>query len=287
VHPPRSGQCASPEEAIFNRNKAAAKKRRATRKAQHKKCQIAKRDCNDNRIKRRKAGEQGVSSDEDPSPEPSWSGDVASAAVYWSDMSGSSSSLTPRDTEVSSLRQPQAAVRDKTVGSSSRQAARPTREDQRTVCPRVAPSGTGASESQRSAPRQADPLSRSEERPASARQLYDGFDRPDSDFLQRRRSRGKSSDSVSTPSAPRAAELSAAPRRLQSLLIRGSGAPDVHVSLVAGGDHSPTPAVAEAGGQPPSKQRCVLSPARWQTEAEPLPSWRAQSAQPPSMARNT
>jgi hypothetical protein len=48
---------------------------------QHKKHQIAKRDRNDDRNKRRKAGEQGVSSDEDPSPEPSWSSDVASAAV--------------------------------------------------------------------------------------------------------------------------------------------------------------------------------------------------------------
>jgi hypothetical protein len=70
-----------PEEAVFNRNKAAAEKRRTTCKAQHKKHQIAKRDRNDNRIKRRKAGEQGVSSNEDPSPEPLWSGDVTSAAV--------------------------------------------------------------------------------------------------------------------------------------------------------------------------------------------------------------
>jgi hypothetical protein len=81
-----------PEEAIFNRNKAATKKRSTARKAQHKKRQIAKRDRNDNRIKRHKAGELGVSSDEDPSSKPSWSGDVASATVDWSDMSGSSSS---------------------------------------------------------------------------------------------------------------------------------------------------------------------------------------------------
>jgi hypothetical protein len=74
----------------------------------------------------------------------------------------------------------------------------------------------------------------------SARQLYDGSDRPDSDSLQRRRSGGRSLDSASTPSA--------APRRLQSLLIRGGGAPNVHVSLVAGGGHGPTPVVAEARG---------------------------------------
>jgi hypothetical protein len=114
-----------PEEAIFNQNKAAVEKRRTTRKAQRKKRQIAKRDHNNNCIKRWKAGELGISSDEDPSPEPSWSGDVASAAVDWSDMLGSSSSSPPRGTEVSSSRQPQATVRDKTVGSSSCQAACP------------------------------------------------------------------------------------------------------------------------------------------------------------------
>jgi hypothetical protein len=45
-----------PEEAIFNQNKAATEKRHAARKAQHKKRQIAKRDHNDNRNKRQKAG---------------------------------------------------------------------------------------------------------------------------------------------------------------------------------------------------------------------------------------
>jgi hypothetical protein len=45
-----------PEEAIFNRNKAAVEIRRAARKAWHKECQITKRDRNDNRIKRRKRG---------------------------------------------------------------------------------------------------------------------------------------------------------------------------------------------------------------------------------------
>jgi hypothetical protein len=41
-----------PEEAIFNQNKAAANRRRAARKAQHKQREIAKRDLNNNRIKR-------------------------------------------------------------------------------------------------------------------------------------------------------------------------------------------------------------------------------------------
>jgi hypothetical protein len=86
---------------IFNQKQVVAEKRRAACKAQHKKCQIAKCDCNHNRTKKRKAGELGVSSDEDPSPEPSWSGDVASAAVDWSNMSGSSSSSPPCGAELS------------------------------------------------------------------------------------------------------------------------------------------------------------------------------------------
>jgi hypothetical protein len=93
-----------PEEAIFNQKQAAAEKRHVACKAHHKKCQIAKRNRNDNRNKRRKAGELGVSSDEDLSPEPSWRGDVARATVDWSDMTGLSSSSPPRGTEVSSSR---------------------------------------------------------------------------------------------------------------------------------------------------------------------------------------
>jgi hypothetical protein len=106
------------EEAIFNRNKAVAERRRAACKVQHKEREIAKRDRNDNCIKRRKAGECGVSSNEDLLPELSWSGDVASVVVDWSDMSGSSLSSPPRATKVSSSRRPQTAARDKNVGSS-------------------------------------------------------------------------------------------------------------------------------------------------------------------------
>jgi hypothetical protein len=111
------------------------------RKAQHKKCQIAKHDCNDNCNKRWKAGEVCLSSDEDPSSEPSWSGDIASAAVDWSDMSGSFSSSPPRGTEVSSLRRPPATGHDKITSSSLRQANRPTQVDQRVVRSRAVPSG--------------------------------------------------------------------------------------------------------------------------------------------------
>jgi hypothetical protein len=96
------------------------------RKAQHKERDIAKRDQNENRINTRKAGKRDGSSNEDPSPEPSWSGDVASAAVDWSDMSGSSTSSASHATKVSSSRQPHIAAREKDAGLSSRSAARPT-----------------------------------------------------------------------------------------------------------------------------------------------------------------
>jgi hypothetical protein len=168
-------------------------------------------------------------------------------AVDWSDMSGSSSSSPPCATEVSSSQWPQTAMRDNNVGLSSRQAARPAREDQRTVRPRVAPSRTGASESQRAAPRQTDPPRRSECQ-APVCQLFDGSDRPNSDSLQRHRSRAKSTDSASTPSALQVVDSCTAPRRLRSLLIRGGGTPDVHVSLITGGGQGPTPTIAEAGG---------------------------------------
>jgi hypothetical protein len=151
---------------------------------------------------------------------------------------------------------------------------------------RAVPSGASASESQRSAPRQADPPRRSEERPTSACQLYDGSDRPDSDSLQRRWSRGRSSDLVSTSSAPPVAEPSAAPRSLQSLLIRGGGAPDVHVSLITSGGHGPTPAVAEARGTTPEHMGRVLPPLRRRVEAEQRPRRRARDVQSPSRARS-
>jgi hypothetical protein len=69
-------------------------------KAQHKEKEIAKHDWNDNRIKRRKAGERDVSSNEDMSSLPAWSGHEPSAAVDWSDMSGSSTPFPPRAVEV-------------------------------------------------------------------------------------------------------------------------------------------------------------------------------------------
>jgi hypothetical protein len=148
----------------------------------------------------------------------------------------------------------------------------------------VAPSRTGASELQRAAPRQADPPRRSEERPTPVRQLFESSDRPDSDSLQRHWLRVKSMDSASTPSASQVVESGADPRRLQSLLIRGGGAPDVHVSLVTGGGQESTPTIAEAEGSA-LEQMSALPPLRWRIEEEQPPSWRARSVQPPSRAR--
>jgi hypothetical protein len=117
----------------------------------------------------------------------------------------------------------------------------------------MAPSGTGAPESQRSAPRQADPPEKvggaAGVRSLALRLLRPSRLRLPAEALIA----GKSLDSASTQSAPQAAKPGAAPRRLQSLLIRGSRAPDVHVSLVADGGHGQTPTVAEVGGSTPEQ----------------------------------
>jgi hypothetical protein len=99
--------------------------------------------------------------------------------------------------------------------------------------------------------RQVNPPRWSEERPAPARQLFDGSDHPDSDSLQRHWSQARSIDSASTPSTPQEAASDAALRRLQSLLIRCGGAPDVHLSLFAGGGQGSIPAVWRSEDQPP------------------------------------
>jgi hypothetical protein len=165
-------------------------------------------------------------------------------------MLGSSSSSPPRGAEVSSSRRPQATGHDKIEGLRSRQGAPPARVDQRPVRSRAVPSGTGAFEPQKPVPRQADPPRRSEEHPASACQLYNSSDCPDSDSLKRHRSQGRSSDSAPTPSASSVAEPSA-----ESLLIRGGGALNVHVYILTGRGDGPAPVAAEAGGTAPKRTR--------------------------------
>jgi hypothetical protein len=71
-----------------------------------------------------------------------------------------------------------------------------------------------------------------------------------------------------TPSMPPVAETSAAPRCLQSLLIRGGEALDVHMSLIAGGGQGPAPITAEAGGIAPECMGRVLPPVRRRVKVE-------------------
>jgi hypothetical protein len=139
------------------------------------------------------------------------------------------------------------AAHDKNAGSSSRPAAHFAREDQQAARPRVAPSRTGAPESQRAPPHQADPPRQSEERPAPVRQLFDGSDCPDSDSLQRRRSRARSTDSASTLSVPQEDISSTAPGACNHYL---SGAVEprmfTYPSSLAGGKGQSRP--TEVGG---------------------------------------
>jgi hypothetical protein len=96
-----------------------AERRRAAHKARHKEKEIAKRDRNDDRIKRRKTMEANVSSNEDPSPSPPWSGDKLSVDVDWSGMSGSPLSSLRGAAEVSSTWQSELVARERGAGLGS------------------------------------------------------------------------------------------------------------------------------------------------------------------------
>jgi hypothetical protein len=115
----------------------------------------------------------------------------------------------------------------------------------------MAPGGSSMSEARRDPPHLADPPRRSEERATPPRHLFDGSDRLDSDSLQRCPSRVRSTGSASKLSAPQEADSGTAPRRLQSLIIRGCVAPDVQVSLAAGRGQGSTSAMAEVGRTAP------------------------------------
>jgi hypothetical protein len=212
---------------------------------------------------------------------------VPSAVVDWSDMSGSSTLSPPRMVEVTSSRRPEPAAREKNASSSSRSVARPVREDQQVARPRMGPGGSSASEARRDPPCRVDPPRRSEERATPPCHLFDGSDRPDLDYLQRRPSRARSTGSASTPSAPQEADSDAAPWRLQSLIIRGGGAQDIQVSLAAGGGQGLTPAMGEVGRAALEQPGKRAPPSRWWIGVRQPPSWWAPSAQPPSRARRT
>jgi hypothetical protein len=202
-------------------------------------------------------------------------------------MSGSSLSSPPRATEVSSSRRPQMAACDKNVGSSSRQAARPAREDQRTIRTRAEPSRTGAPG--RKVPRPAKLSPRGSQRsghlPFTNSTMV--WTVPTATPC-RGTGHGRSRRTVSTPSAPQAVDPGAAPRRLQSLLIQGGRALDVHVSLITGGGQGPTPTIAEVGGSAPvrSGERVVaVEAAVWSGAAPELAGSKRAAAEQGSSGR--
>jgi hypothetical protein len=200
-------------------------------------------------------------------------------------MSGSSSSSPPRAAEVSSSRRPQTAARDKNVGSSSRQAARPAREDQRSVRPHVASSRTGASESQRTAPCQADPRGgrRSVRRLSASFMMAltaptwipcNGAGHGGSRRTRRRHR------------ACRKRWILARPCGVCSRYLSGAAEPRTFTfpSLPAGAKDQPWPS-QRSEDQPLSERGSVLSPLRRRVKAEQPPSWQAPSEQPLTRSR--
>jgi hypothetical protein len=176
-------------------------------------------------------------------------------------MSGSSSSSVPRGVEVSSLHRPQAARRDKTVGSSSRSAAPPIREDQRMTVLVRRPVGQALSS--RRGPRHVKPTLRGDRRkgrrpPAIFTMVRSaptptpckGTGRGEDRRTWRRRRLCRRWKSLVLPAAPGVATH---PR------WRGPGRSRV---LVASGGQGSSPAVVEAGGSVPERARCNDPPPR-------------------------
>jgi hypothetical protein len=190
-------------------------------------------------------------------------------------MLGSSTPSPPRAVEVTSSRRPDPVAHEKNVGLISRSTARPVREDQRATRSNTTPGGLGASEARRNLPCRVDPPNRSEERALPSRHLFNSSNRPDTDSLQRHPSRARSTSSASMPSAPQEADSGAAPRCLQSLIIRGGRAPDVQVSLAAGGGQGSASATAEVGRIAPEQlgERSAAVEAAGRSGAAPRVGW--------------
>jgi hypothetical protein len=129
-----------PEVAIFNQKQAATEKRRTAHKVRHKKRQIAKRDRNDNRTKRRKAG--SWASPPMRTRHPRRRGAAMSPARR---LTGATCSGRPRRRRPTVLKCHR-RVGHKRLGASSCQVTPLAREDQRMVRSHAVPSGTGASE---------------------------------------------------------------------------------------------------------------------------------------------
>jgi hypothetical protein len=148
------------------------------------------------------------------------------------------------------------------------------------VCPHVAPSRTGASELQRAAPCQADPAEAVggaiDTRPPTLR----WFGPPRLRLLAEASVAGEVDGLTSMPRVLQAVDSGAAPRCLQSLLIRGGGPqtfmfqrPRSNSDRCRGRRIGPR---AVGGG--------AFLPLRRRIGVEQPPSWWAPSVQPPSRA---
>jgi hypothetical protein len=193
------------------------------------------------------------SSNEDPLPEPSWSGYVA--------------------TKVSSSWRSPAAARNKNVVSRSRPVARSAREDQRTVRPRVAPSRTGASESQGATPCQADPPGAVGGVTGSRPPIFRRF-RPPWLGLTVEASVASEIDGLGVDTECAAGSgfrrRSAAPK-----VITHPGRRSPRCSCFPRRRRVPriNPAIEEAGGSVPEQLGSAMPPLRRQIKAEQPPSW--------------
>jgi hypothetical protein len=270
-----------PEEAIFNRKKAAAERRRAARKAQHKEHQITKRDRNNNRIKRRKVG--SVASPPMKTRRRSRRGAATCQARRWTGAicrgrprcrlpvplkcRHRDGHRRPRATRMWARARDKLPAKPEWTSGWSALTWRPAG--------RAPPSCREPRLAKLTPPRQ------SEERSTPVLQLYDGSDRPDSDSLQRRRLRAKSTDSRRCRGCCRRWIL-APPRDACSRYLFGVAGP--RRSCFRG--QGPTPTVAEAGGSAPERSGGggAFPPLRRRIGVEQPPSWWAPSVQPPSRA---
>jgi hypothetical protein len=181
---------------------------------------------------------------------------MASVAVDWRDMSGSFSSSPPRATEVSSSRQPQTAAREKNVGSSSRSAAHPAREDQWEVRSRVGRRGVESPTSS-SQPSEAVGGATGSSPPTFRRlqppRLGLPADAPVAGEVDRLGVDAERATGGGFQRRPAAPSVIAYP---------GRPAPDLHISLVTGRGQGSTPVVVGSEDQPPSSWGSTAPPLR-------------------------
>jgi hypothetical protein len=200
-------------------------------------------------------------------------------------MSGSSSSSPPRGTEVSSSRQPAVTRRDKTVSSSSRQAARPAQRTRGRSALARCPAGRAPPRCKD--PRPAKPTPRDGRR-SGRRPLASFTTAPTVPTLTPCRDvdRGGGRRTQCRHRARRWRWSLVLPRITYSHYLSGPAGPRMFTCplLRAGAAIQPEPS-QRLGAQPLSERGSVLPPSRRRSKAGQPPSWLARSAQLPSRAR--